>query len=98
MRRPSGRWLPYLSDSELSARLTAAKATPGRAWLADVSGHPAAAETLTALGFAVRAGPAGAAFRPAARCHRLDNRAVSPVDGIVAGYFPRWSFVSGQRA
>ena len=29
--------LPYLTDSELSARLTAAKATPERAWLADVS-------------------------------------------------------------
>ncbi len=29
--------LPYLTDSELSVRLTAAKATPERAWLADVS-------------------------------------------------------------
>ena len=29
--------LLYLTDSELSARLTAAKATPERAWLADVS-------------------------------------------------------------
>jgi putative transposase len=29
--------LPYLSDGELSARLTAAKATPQRAWLAEVS-------------------------------------------------------------
>jgi putative transposase len=27
----------YVTDSELSARLTAAKATPGRAWLSDVS-------------------------------------------------------------
>ena len=25
--------------------------------------------------------------RPPARCHRLDNRAVSPADGIVAGHF-----------
>ena len=29
--------LPYLADGELSARLTAAKATPERTWLADVS-------------------------------------------------------------
>jgi transposase len=29
--------LPYVTDAELSARLTAAKATPERAWLADVS-------------------------------------------------------------
>jgi putative transposase len=29
--------LPYVSDAELSARLTAAKATPERAWLAEVS-------------------------------------------------------------
>ena len=29
--------LPYLTDSELSARLTAAKATPERAWLGEVS-------------------------------------------------------------
>ena len=28
---------PYLTDAELSARLTAAKATPGRAWLTEVS-------------------------------------------------------------
>jgi putative transposase len=28
---------PYLTDSELSARLTAAKATPQRAWLTEVS-------------------------------------------------------------
>ena len=28
---------PYLTDAELSARLTAAKATPGRAWLGEVS-------------------------------------------------------------
>ena len=28
---------PYLTDAELSARLTAAKATPERAWLSDVS-------------------------------------------------------------
>ena len=29
--------LPYLTDAELSARLTAAKATPERAWLTEVS-------------------------------------------------------------
>jgi putative transposase len=29
--------LPYITDAELSARLTAAKATPERAWLAEVS-------------------------------------------------------------
>ena len=29
--------LPYLTDAELSARLTAAKATPERSWLAEVS-------------------------------------------------------------
>jgi len=29
--------LPYVTDAELSARLTAAKATPERAWLSDVS-------------------------------------------------------------
>jgi putative transposase len=29
--------LPYLTDSQLSARLTAAKAAPGRAWLGEVS-------------------------------------------------------------
>jgi len=29
--------LPYLTDAQLSARLTAAKATPGRAWLGEVS-------------------------------------------------------------
>src|SRR6266852_1004993 len=29
--------LPYLTDAELSARLTAAKATPERAWLGEVS-------------------------------------------------------------
>ena len=29
--------LPYITDAELSARLTAAKATPGRAWLGEVS-------------------------------------------------------------
>ncbi len=29
--------LPYVTDRELSARLTAVKATPERAWLADVS-------------------------------------------------------------
>jgi len=29
--------LPYISDAQLSARLTAAKATPERAWLGDVS-------------------------------------------------------------
>jgi len=28
---------PYLTDAQLSARLTAAKATPGRAWLGEVS-------------------------------------------------------------
>src|SRR5262249_9928628 len=28
---------PYLTDAQLSARLTAAKATPGRAWLTEVS-------------------------------------------------------------
>src|SRR5215475_5517530 len=28
---------PYLTDTQLSARLTAAKATPDRAWLNDVS-------------------------------------------------------------
>ena len=28
---------PYLTDGELSARLTAVKATPGRAWLTEVS-------------------------------------------------------------
>ena len=28
---------PYITDSELSARLTASKATPGRAWLGEVS-------------------------------------------------------------
>jgi putative transposase len=28
---------PYVTDGELSARLTAIKATPGRAWLAEVS-------------------------------------------------------------
>jgi len=28
---------PYITDGELSARLTAAKATPGRAWLNEVS-------------------------------------------------------------
>jgi IS605 OrfB family transposase len=28
---------PYIADGELSARLTAAKATPGRAWLGEVS-------------------------------------------------------------
>jgi transposase len=33
--RAAGR--PYITDSELSARLTAAKATPQRAWLAEVS-------------------------------------------------------------
>lgn len=29
--------LPYISDAELSARLTAAKVTPERAWLSEVS-------------------------------------------------------------
>ena len=29
--------LPYVTDADLSARLTAAKATPERAWLAGVS-------------------------------------------------------------
>ena len=29
--------LPYITDAELSARLTAAKAAPDRAWLNDVS-------------------------------------------------------------
>jgi putative transposase len=29
--------LPYITDAELSARLTAAKVTPERAWLSDVS-------------------------------------------------------------
>ena len=29
--------LPYLTDAELSARLTATKATPQRAWLSEVS-------------------------------------------------------------
>ena len=29
--------LPYITDAELSARLTAAKATPERAWLGEVS-------------------------------------------------------------
>ena len=29
--------LPYVTDAELSARLTAAKATPERAWLGEVS-------------------------------------------------------------
>jgi putative transposase len=29
--------LPYVTDTELSARLTAAKATPERAWLGEVS-------------------------------------------------------------
>ncbi len=32
-----GAGLPYLTDAEVSARLTAAKATPGRAWLGEVS-------------------------------------------------------------
>jgi putative transposase len=32
--------LPYVSDAELSARLTAAKATPERAWLGEVSAVP----------------------------------------------------------
>ncbi len=31
------RGLPYICDAELSARLTAAKATPERAWLGEVS-------------------------------------------------------------
>jgi hypothetical protein len=34
----------------------------------------------------------------AARSHRLDYRAVSPADGIVAGHFGWWSFLSRQRA
>jgi putative transposase len=29
--------LPYLTDAQVSARLTAAKATPKRAWLGEVS-------------------------------------------------------------
>ena len=29
--------LPYIADAEMSARLTAAKATPGRVWLGEVS-------------------------------------------------------------
>jgi putative transposase len=33
----SAAGLPYVSDAELSARLTAAKAAPERAWLAEVS-------------------------------------------------------------
>ncbi len=32
-----GAGLPYLSDGALSARLTEAKLTPGRAWLGEVS-------------------------------------------------------------
>ena len=32
--------LPYVTDRELSARLTAAKATPERAWLGEVSSVP----------------------------------------------------------
>jgi putative transposase len=32
--------LPYLTDADLSARLTAAKATPERAWLGEVSAVP----------------------------------------------------------
>src|SRR5580704_2083700 len=32
-----GAGLPYITDAELSVRLTAAKATPERAWLGEVS-------------------------------------------------------------
>src|ERR1700730_3660596 len=36
-REARGEGLPYLSDAELSKRVTAAKATPERAWLGEVS-------------------------------------------------------------
>jgi len=36
-RQAHAAGLPYISDAELSARLTAAKATPERAWLSEVS-------------------------------------------------------------
>ena len=36
-RQAHNAGLPYISDAELSARLTAAKATPERAWLGEVS-------------------------------------------------------------
>ena len=36
-RRPTQAGQPYITDAELSARLTAAKATPERAWLGEVS-------------------------------------------------------------
>ena len=36
-RQAHAAGLPYISDAELSARLTAAKATPERAWLGEVS-------------------------------------------------------------
>src|SRR6266852_2275268 len=36
-REARAEGLPYLSDAELSKRVTAAKLTPGRAWLCEVS-------------------------------------------------------------
>jgi IS605 OrfB family transposase len=45
--------LPYITDAELSARLTAAKATPERGWLADVS-SVALQQALTDLNTAYR--------------------------------------------
>ena len=39
---------PWITDAELSARLTAAKATPERAWLAKVSAVPGLACRLLA--------------------------------------------------
>src|SRR5947208_9036847 len=36
-RQAHAAGLPYITDAELSARLTAAKATPERAWLGEVS-------------------------------------------------------------
>ena len=50
--------LPYVTDADLSARLTACKAAPERAWLAAVNVAKAAGLAVSACGAQVRPGAA----------------------------------------
>jgi len=70
--------LPHVTDAELSARLTAAKKTPERAWLNEVSSvvlqHRAAGLAVTACGAQVTPSPCGMAQRGEAGTHPKSHR------------------------
>jgi transposase len=64
--------LPYLTDAELSARLTAAKATPQRAWLGEVSAV-VLQQALADLNTAYRNWPSPSTTRAGRRSWRCWN-------------------------